>query len=122
MQELAAMLKAIPASVTIHLELARSASPLATCALACCDVTPFDSLSNPILMRHLAFKVLPKVNSLGLNEQELLFITKTFEGWSLASVAVQPSPLHSQANTMSLRKTQSTSHQCRLSMTSFYGY
>eukprot|EP00045_Choanoeca_perplexa_P007812 m.71920 g.71920 ORF g.71920 m.71920 type:complete len:474 (+) comp14229_c0_seq1:96-1517(+) len=58
--ELVAMLKKVPTSVTVHLELA--------------------SLSDPVLMRHLAFKLLPKVNSLGLNEQELLFFTKSFEG------------------------------------------
>eukprot|EP00730_Choanoeca_flexa_P018709 TRINITY_DN9114_c0_g1_i1.p1 TRINITY_DN9114_c0_g1~~TRINITY_DN9114_c0_g1_i1.p1 ORF type:complete len:475 (+),score=106.62 TRINITY_DN9114_c0_g1_i1:156-1580(+) len=60
LNELATILKAVPKHVIIHLELA--------------------SLSNPMLMRHIAFKLVPKVDSLGLNEQELLFFTKTLQG------------------------------------------
>ncbi|XP_053573292.1 ADP-dependent glucokinase isoform X2 [Bombina bombina] len=60
LREAAASLSSVPSDILIHLELA--------------------SMTDGELMRGIIYQVFPLISSLGLNEQELLFLTKSASG------------------------------------------
>ncbi|XP_075432142.1 ADP-dependent glucokinase isoform X2 [Ascaphus truei] len=60
LREAAAALSEVPSDILIHLELA--------------------SMTDRDLMRGIMYQVFPLINSLGLNEQELLFLTQSASG------------------------------------------
>ena len=66
LQELATILTAVPAAVSIHLEVARfgSAAHLTVAQLGC-------SIADKVFIADIFTILLPHVDSLGLNEQEL---------------------------------------------------